>query len=602
MAALAAEPTLEELALKVPAYDLARSYFHSKMMIERLLPAARAGATIVTPGGEINQENAGEYEREYHERLSAYAEVITHRGYKDLSGSYQSRTTKSCGRIQSHWVGLIHEDSASGIEIRQDGFEAQLIVKIKSGGKEFSVENPAIIVEAAIFVLDAMNSEYGFRGKVKGEAILLKPDVSVLKTWPGWAGPPRKKDLKKCTITLEPLKSNPGGDARDEQELLVAALAGDLSQVGALLEQGSDVNYQNGGVTALYAASENGHEGVVQALLAKGARVNFQGRNGRTALMLASESGHEGIVQALLAQGAQVDLQAKNGRTALMLVSESGHEWIVQVLLAKGANVDLQSRYGRTALMLASGEGHAGVVQALLASGALTDIQSLVGTALYAASANGYEEIVQALLANGAQVSLQSKTSSTTALMGASGNGHEGIVQILLAKGAQVDHQNEVGLTALMRAAQSGHEEVVRALLVNGAQVDLLSEVIDTTALLSASVNGHEGVVKTLLAHNAWIDLQNKGGWTALMRASGNGHEGIVRALLANGARVDFQSKKVGWTALMRASGNGHEGIVRALLAEGARVDLQNKDGETAIRVAKTRRIKELLEAASGTE
>ena len=205
--ASAAEPTLEELALKAPAYDLAQGYSHSKMMTESLIPAAQKGVTIVTPGGEITQENASEYQREYGERLSTYAEVITQRGYKDLSGSYQPRTTKSCGRIQSSWVGVIHEGSASDVEIQQDGFEAQLIVKWKSGGEEFNLENPVIIVEAAIFVLDAMNSDYGFRGKVKGEVISLKPDESVLKGWPKWANPPRKKDLRKCTITLEPLKT-----------------------------------------------------------------------------------------------------------------------------------------------------------------------------------------------------------------------------------------------------------------------------------------------------------------------------------------------------------------------------------------------------------
>ena len=207
LGASAAEPTLKELALKAPAYDLAQGYSLSKMMIEGFIPTAQKGVTSITPHGAITRENASEFQKEYAERLSTYAEVITQRGYKDLSGSYQPRATKSCGRIQSSWVGLIHEGSASDVEIQQDGFEAQLIVKWKSGGEEFSLENPAVIVEAAIFVLDAMNSDYGFRGKVKGEVISLKPDKSVLKGWPEWANPPRKKDLRKCTITLEPLKT-----------------------------------------------------------------------------------------------------------------------------------------------------------------------------------------------------------------------------------------------------------------------------------------------------------------------------------------------------------------------------------------------------------
>ena len=57
-------------------------------------------------------------------------------------------------------------------------------------------------------------------------------------------------------------------------------------------------------------------------------------------MILASALGHEGVVQALLAKGAEIDLQAKNGGTALMLASEKGHEGIVQALLARGAEID----------------------------------------------------------------------------------------------------------------------------------------------------------------------------------------------------------------------------------------------------------------------
>ena len=81
--------------------------------------------------------------------------------------------------------------------------------------KKNNFENPVVIVEAAIFVLDVMSSDYGFRGKVKGEVISLKPDESVLKGWPEWANPPRKKDLRKCTITLEPLKTKSGVSVSD---------------------------------------------------------------------------------------------------------------------------------------------------------------------------------------------------------------------------------------------------------------------------------------------------------------------------------------------------------------------------------------------------
>ena len=102
------------------------------------------------------------------------------------------------------------------------------------------------------------------------------------------------------------------GCAGDGENLLKAAFAGDLAKVRTLLEKGTDIEYQDGsGVTALMAASSNGHKGIVQALLAKGAETDLQNKNGVTALYIASQNGHEGIVQALLDKGAETDLQTK---------------------------------------------------------------------------------------------------------------------------------------------------------------------------------------------------------------------------------------------------------------------------------------------------
>ena len=43
-------------------------------------------------------------------------------------------------------------------------------------------------------------------------------------------------------------------------------------------------------------------------------------------------------------------------------------------------------------------------------------------------------------------------------------------------------------------------------------------------------------------------------------------------------------------------------GVVKALLAKGANVELRANDGATALRVAKTQQIKQLLRAAGATK
>ena len=51
-----------------------------------------------------------------------------------------------------------------------------------------------------------------------------------------------------------------------------------------------------------------------------------------TALQVASISGGEAVVQALLAAGAEVGLQAKDGNTPLFVASMNGGEDVVNVL------------------------------------------------------------------------------------------------------------------------------------------------------------------------------------------------------------------------------------------------------------------------------
>lgn len=210
--AAAEEPTLKK-ALDAPAWALAQSYLSMKTVVH-FLSAADAGATIQLPGETITQSNMEESRRRYEKRLSLYGEAIKQRGYKTISGAYKGETTESCARIKSLWVGVIHERGQSGIEIAQDGMEAQLVIRVKHEGEALSLKNEAAIAESAISVLDAMNSDYFFRGEIKDQVITIKPNLSVLDTWPEWADPPSRSDLENCTITLRQLSSASGSQQR----------------------------------------------------------------------------------------------------------------------------------------------------------------------------------------------------------------------------------------------------------------------------------------------------------------------------------------------------------------------------------------------------
>jgi uncharacterized protein len=106
-------------------------------------------------------------------------------------------------------------------------------------------------------------------------------------------------------------------------------------------------------------------------LLASGAAVDAEERDGRTALVWAAERGNEEMVASLLDRGADVNhVVRSNGATALHVAAQKGHEVTVALLVARGARVDLATTGGNTALHFAAFDGNPKMVSILLARGA----------------------------------------------------------------------------------------------------------------------------------------------------------------------------------------------------------------------------------------
>jgi ankyrin repeat protein len=85
------------------------------------------------------------------------------------------------------------------------------------------------------------------------------------------------------------------------------------------------------------SASGQGHIATVQALLAKGAKVNAKNQYGVTALMLAvARRAGLDTIQALLDSGADVNARSNEGGTAAMSAKEQGRSDILQLLCRHG--------------------------------------------------------------------------------------------------------------------------------------------------------------------------------------------------------------------------------------------------------------------------
>ena len=202
--------------------------------------------------------------------------------------------------------------------------------------------------------------------------------------------------LKIESAVLEQIKTL---QVTPQQQLWTACRDANEPEVLALLAQGIDPNFYINGFTPLITACFKDNVTIVKALLKADALSDVaadttDGLAGLTALMAASWEGHAEVVKELLAAGANVNTRARDGRTALMFASYHGHPEVVKLLLKAGAQVNDRAfdRPG-TSLTFAAQNGHLEVVQILLEAGAV-DYNNL---SLRVAQRFEYDDIVKIL-------------------------------------------------------------------------------------------------------------------------------------------------------------------------------------------------------------
>ena len=245
-------------------------------------------------------------------------------------------------------------------------------------------------------------------------------------------------------------------------------------------------------------------------------------------------------------------------------------------------------------------------------------------TALMHAVKCGTVDEVKGLLSVGIDVNAKDKRGKTALLIascsGTDDWGDVEIVKALLSAGADVNVTDEHGYTALGFASLEGNEDLVKLLLSAGADVN--GKGFDGTALMSAAMQGRLEVVKMLLAAGADVNTEQSWGYgrTILRNAVAAEEFEIVRMLLSAGAKDTEMSPKdrdALWndtknieavtmfeeTALMAAAKHGYADIVKVLLDAGSDViNTKNMQGDTALSLAKTPEIAELLRKAGAKE
>ena len=368
------------------------------------------------------------------------------------------------------------------------------------------------------------------------------------------------------------------------------------------IRAGADVNAaQPDGTRPVHWAVYRVDYEVLDALIAKKAKVDVTNEFGSTPLAEAVKLADARMVKTLLAAGAGSESPNQDGETALMLAIKTGELPIVDMLIKAGANVNVvENFHNQTPLMYAAaGTKNAGeIVKLLLSKDANVTPRALytdwpsqitsepraqyrpVGglTALLYAARGGCYDCVEALIRSGASVNTPTP-EGVTPLMLAIDNDHNDVAKLLLDRGANPNVWDWWGRTALYIAVDrkeaaagggGGRGGAAGAggrggrgggapLAARASNRPAVSSMEIINSLLAADVdpNPELNMHRPSRGGNSgrFVENQLSTGCTPLFRAAQGNDMEVVRALLAKGANPNINT--MGLTAFLVAAGVG---------------------------------------------
>jgi ankyrin repeat protein len=289
----------------------------------------------------------------------------------------------------------------------------------------------------------------------------------------------------------------------------------------------------------LIAASRDGLDRDVAALIAARTPVNATDDTGATALSWAVLRDNQSVVARLLKARANPNQPDANGVTPLMLAVDNNQPETVRLLLAAGGDPELARPTGETLLMSAVRTGSAEMVKQLLARKVDVNARDARYRQTALMWAAGKPAITRLLLDAHADVAAASRTWETMT------TNYSPVVSTVGNTGIPWLFDNEYrapagGVTALIFAAQKGDTESVKMLLDAGADVNQAS-ADGTTPLLAA--------LYKFVPNRELRDINQRGIFGGL---SFHPDKGMANLLLDRGAKA-LASDRAGYTPLHAA-------------------------------------------------
>ncbi len=337
---------------------------------------------------------------------------------------------------------------------------------------------------------------------------------------------------------------------------------GDREAQQQLLEMGITPGRYN---QRLCDATDNDDNNQIRLLIAAGADVNYQGRDGWTPLTNCCLSNNpEGLRLLLAAPGIDVNKPNQGGDTPLQVASTRGHTECVRLLREAGVAIPEDKTPPP-----ANGDRAA---QQQLREMGITPRR--YNEALCEATDNRRNNLIRLLVAAGADVNSRGSDGWTPLTNCCLYDNAEGVRLLLAAPGIDINRPNRGGDTPLQVALEKGNFECVRLLRAAGVS---LPE--DNTP---APANGDSEAQQQLREMGITPSHYNQ----ALCDATDNRKNDLIRLLIAAGADVNIQGSD-GWTPLTNCClYDNAEGVRLLLAAPGIDINRPNRGGDTPLQVS----------------
>ena len=392
--------------------------------------------------------------------------------------------------------------------------------------------------------------------------------------------------------------------------LHIAAYLGHADKLAQLLTQEDDALVQKksiNGSIPLHLAALQGHEGIVEALVANyPSLVDTQDNDGCTSLHYAATNGHIDVLRCLISYGANIYQDNERRHLPFHKATQNGHLDAMKILkpdldamkilmpdtnalipfigfcidamtgAVQSGKVEVLAfiinmlpagcKPAPNPLMLAASYGQERLLQWYLEQeGVLIDeIDSDGRCALHHAARHGHRGVARILLARDGLLVKKRDQSFRTPLHLAAQFGHSEVIELLLHFQAEVDAQDYMGMTPLQKAATNGHTQVLQQLIVSGASVTI-TNTQGNTALHIAALDGQKDCVEVLLAAKSAIEAKDSSQCTPLLCAAKGGHLEVIKCLLRHGADIKYQSTE-GNALVCATSSFGNEDLISHLI------------------------------------